>query len=299
MSISVVIVSYQPCHLKIQKMVEILLNHESLSVILVDNGSCDIDILISALKNKKNFYSLVLSENLGIAYAQNIGITKSIELNSDYIIFFDQDSSLDNNFINNLISDYNYLRNKDYKIAAVGPRFLDENKGFYFPALKFNKNGLIDKISVENINEPIEVSFLISSGTLVPVDALKKIGLMREEFFIDFVDTEWCFRALSKGYKLYMSEKAVMKHSIGDDTLKIANFNIPVHSGFRRYYRIRNLFFMWKMPYIPKILVAKLMISNFAIQVLLFLIKSNKMDYIKYYIKAIKDGLKQSKNYQA
>lgn len=298
MSISVVIVSYQPCHLKIQKMVEILLNHENLSVILVDNGSYDIEILISGLKDKKNFYSLVLSRNLGIAHAQNIGITKAIELNSDYIVFFDQDSSLDNNFIKNLMSDYNYLKNKNYKIAAVGPRFLDENKGFYFPALRFNSFGLIDKISVENIQEPIEVSFLISSGTLVSVAALEEIGNMKEEFFIDYVDTEWCFRALSKGYKLYMSEKAVMRHSIGDDTIKLLNFKIPVHSGYRRYYRVRNLFFMWKMPYIPKILTSKLMVTNFAIQILLFLLKDKKIDYIKYYFKAIRDGLRQSKNYR-
>lgn len=38
------------------------------------------------------------------------------------------------------------------KIAAIGPRFVDESKGFYFPALRFNKYGLIDKISVENIS---------------------------------------------------------------------------------------------------------------------------------------------------
>lgn len=60
--------------------------------------------------------------------------------------------------------------------------------------------------------------------------------------FIDYVDTEWCFRALSKGYKLYMSEKAVMRHSVGDDTINLLNFKIPVHSGYRRYYRVRNLF---------------------------------------------------------
>ena len=73
---------------------------------------------------------------------------------------------------------------RKYKIAAIGPRFIDENKGFYFPALRFNKYGLIDKISVEDIKVPTEVSFLISSGTLVSVDSLKSIGFMKEEFLL-------------------------------------------------------------------------------------------------------------------
>lgn len=284
-----IVVTYNPEPKKIRDLIY-QLEINLVKVIVVDNNSTFKDTDIS-------YICINLDSNFGIAYAQNIGIKKAIELGAENIIFFDQDSFIDSNFVSNLLYDFDKINKTPIKLAAIGPRFLDANKGFYFPALKFNSKGLIDKISVENIDKPIEVSFLISSGTLVSVEALKEIGLMREEFFIDFVDTEWCFRALSMGYKLYMSDKAFMKHSIGDDTLKLANFNIPVHSGFRRYYRIRNLFFMWKMPYIPKILVAKLMLTNFAIQVLLFLMKDKKMDYLKYYIKATKDGIKESKNY--
>lgn len=291
-----IIISYNPNYSSISNLAE-QLTKSCEEVIIIDNNS-EQELSKSLLQLSKCIV-LRLSDNFGIAFAQNMGIKKAIELGASHILFFDQDSKISNNFVDDLISDYKKISVENTKIAAIGPRFIDENKGFYFPALRFNKHGLIDKISVENISSPVEVSFLISSGTLVSVEALNDIGLMREEFFIDFVDTEWCFRALSKGYKIYMSERAVMKHSIGDDTLKIYKFNIPVHSGFRRYYRIRNLFFMWKMPYIPKVLIVKLMITNFIIQILLFLIKDKKKDYLKFYIKAVKDGLKQIKNYQA
>ncbi len=288
-----VIVTFNPEENRLNKLVSLLIDSQ-VTVVIVDNNSQKNFIL----EEQKYFFKYSLNENLGIAYAQNIGIKKSIELGASHILFFDQDSHISDHFVDNLMSDYLKIYATHEKIAAIGPRFIDKNKGFYFPALRFNKYGLIDKISVQDIKVPTEVSFLISSGTLVSVDSLKSIGFMKEEFFIDFVDTEWCFRAISMGYKLYMSERAVMKHSIGDDTLKIYNFNIPVHSGFRRYYRVRNLFFMWKMPYIPKILVAKLMVTNFLIQVLLFLLKDKKWDYIKFYVKAIKDGLKESHNYK-
>ena len=44
--------------------------------------------------------------------------------------------------------------------------------------------GLIDKFDISHIKAPCEVSVLISSGTLVSVEALKDIGLMREEFLL-------------------------------------------------------------------------------------------------------------------
>ena len=90
-----------------------------------------------------------------------------------------------------------------------------------------------------------------------------------------------------------------MRHTIGDDVIRFMNINVPVHSAFRRYFRVRNLFYMKKMPYIPKNIVTRLMITNFIHQFLLILLRKNKVDYIKYYFKALMDGIKMSKNYNA
>ncbi|MCU4523656.1 glycosyltransferase family 2 protein [Acinetobacter ursingii] len=298
MNICTLIVTYNPDIHKLKNLINSLLTFNGVRIVVVDNNSSNIDSIKEIGKVSDLVKIEILSDNKGIAYAQNVGIQYAIEEQSEFILFFDQDSVIDSEFIKELYCDFNELIRKNIKLAAIGPRFIDEKNNFYFPALRLNKFGLIDKLSIENISEPMEVSVLISSGTLVSVDALKEIGLMREEFFIDFVDTEWCFRALGKGYRIYVSGNAIMKHSIGDETIQLFNFKIPVHSGFRRYYRIRNLFFMWKMPYIPRKLTAKLMVSNLFHQFLLFLLKDNKADYIKYYYKAVLDGIKQSKNYQ-
>ena len=296
MNISVIIVTFNPDINKLSSLLDFIL-FENINIIIVDNNSKNSDEIRELLKKSSLIDVEVVGENKGIAYAQNLGIKISTNKNSDYVLFFDQDSSIDSNFISNLYLEFIDLKNKNINIAAIGPRFIDEKRKFYFPALKLNEYNLIEKINVENITTPKEVSVLISSGSLVSIESLSKIGVMREEFFIDFVDTEWCFRALSKGYKIFVSSSAIMKHSIGDDTIEILTFKIPVHSGYRRYYRIRNLFFMWKLPYIPKELVIKLMISNFFHQILLFTLKDKKIDYIRYYWKAVKDGFKQSRNY--
>lgn len=291
MKICSVIVTYNPNIDKVLNLVNQLVQQE-VQVIIVDNNSKDFQLSNDL---SKNCILINLKDNLGIALAQNKGIQEAIRLDASHIIFFDQDSKIDAHFIENIASDYSNL--KDSNIIAIGPRFIDENKGFFFPALEMHNNGLMYKVNVEHIDKPIQVSVLISSGMLVSVSGLKDVGLMREEFFIDFVDTEWCLRAISKGYKIFLSKKAIMEHSVGDDTVELLGFKVPVHSGFRRYYRVRNLFLMWKIPYISKLLIIKLMLTNFAIQILLFLLKDKKMEYITYYLKAIRDGIKQSRNY--
>ncbi len=42
-------------------------------------------------------------------------------------------------------------------------------------------------------NGSLEVDTLNSSGSLISCEALRKVGLFDEGFFIDHVETEWCF----------------------------------------------------------------------------------------------------------
>ena len=66
-----------------------------------------------------------------------------------------------------------------------------------------------------------ESDHLISSGSLIRLDVFDKVGLMLEELFIDFVDIEWGMRAKKNGYICYIANNVLMKHSIGDKSVKI------------------------------------------------------------------------------
>ncbi|WP_157883277.1 glycosyltransferase family 2 protein [Acinetobacter sp. NCu2D-2] len=267
------------------------LHQSQLKVIVVDNASSQ----KISFEKMNDVIVIALKDNLGIAKAQNIGIRKAIEVGCKKIIFFDQDSQIDHDFIKNLISDYEKLKDKGNKVAAIGPQFIDKKLGFYAPGLILRKNGLVKKIDISKIKEPKKVDLIISSGSLIPIEVLQDVGLMNEDFFIDYVDTEWCFRALSKGYKIYVSPRAIMHHSVGDSTIRFMGLTCPVHSAFRRYYRVRNLFLMWNMRHIKKKWIIKMFVHNLIAQILLILTQKNRMAYIKYFIKSIRDGIKEIK----
>ncbi|MFH3827692.1 rhamnosyltransferase [Acinetobacter nosocomialis] len=288
MKVTAVVITYNP-----SSNVFILINSlkvQGISSVIVDNGSKDFDFTI--IKTNPDYYLLELGCNLGIATAQNKGIEKAIELGAEHILFFDQDSSIPENYIENLCLDYKLLKDNNIDVGAVGPRFIDDRYSFYYKTISIKKNGFRIKHNVSNIVTPLHSTLLISSGSIISVSTLRKVGLMRDNYFIDYVDTEWCLRAESLGYKNFISAKAVMRHTIGDNVINLKFFNVPVHSAFRRYYRVRNAFYLMHEPHVPIILAIREIFFSFIHQIILIIFEKNKSGYLKSYFKGLIDGIK-------
>ena len=286
MRIYAVIITFNPVIANVTNLVKTLLL-QNVKVVIVDNNS----------KNKSEFDSFIsthiifLEDNLGIAKAQNVGIDYAKNDNAEYIVFFDQDSTICDNFISDLMFDYRELENNGVQVGSIGPRFMDERFSFFYPSINYN-NGKRERVDTENIIEPTKSTLLISSGSLVSISTLLSVGLMRENYFIDYVDTEWCFRAESKGYINYISSRAVMKHAVGDNMIENRYFKTPIHSPFRRYYITRNAFYMLKEPHIPKGVAIRQIFVNFIQQIIIIINEKNKKGYIMSFYSGVKDGLK-------
>ncbi len=286
MKIFSIIVTYNPNIEHLTKLVNLLI-FQNVDVVIVDNKSNNFSEF-GSLKLRK---LIILEDNLGIAKAQNKGIEYAIQQNAEYIVFFDQDSTICDNFISDLMFDYRELENNGVKVGSIGPRFMDERFSFFYPSINYN-NGKRERVDTENIIEPTKSTLLISSGSLVSISTLLSVGLMRENYFIDYVDTEWCFRAESKGYSNYISSRAVMKHAVGDNMIENRFFKTPIHSPFRRYYITRNAFYMLKEPHIPKGVAFRQIIVNFVQQMIIIFHEKSKKSYVISFFSGIRDGLK-------
>jgi rhamnosyltransferase len=200
-----------------------------------------------------------LAENYGIAYAQNIGIQWAEGFGATHVLLMDQDSIPFPDMVSKLKSALvaNQAKSIDTPLlAAVGPSYVDSrtNKKSFFviennhlPARWFPDNTSLD-------NEAVDVMFLISSGTLIPVEVIKALGGMRNDYFIDHVDTEWSFRAKQLGYRMVGVPSAEMEHSLGDEVKSIWFFGkrqVSYHSPLRDYYMFRNTLLMLRDVSIP------------------------------------------------
>ncbi|EHP6054889.1 TPA: glycosyltransferase family 2 protein [Escherichia coli] len=209
--------------------------------VIVDNGSNNI-IEIKKLNYEFDFYLIQFDDNYGLAYAQNSGIEYAISSGTEYLLLLDQDSILKDEFSKNM--KHIYIK---YNVGILGPSFYDpQNNKIYF--------GTCYKgpfISRKSIGEVTDVTFVIASGSFFSSDVYKKIGGMKSELFVDYIDVEWSLRAKNMGYRVCMTNRALMAHTIGDSRITIFGRTISVHSPIRRYYLVRNSFYMLRLHYVP------------------------------------------------
>ncbi|EJG1990349.1 TPA: rhamnosyltransferase [Vibrio parahaemolyticus] len=275
-----VIVTFNPVYSKVSNLVN-MLHQSGVTPIVVDNRSNDEFELDCTL--------IKLSLNRGIAFAQNIGIKEARSKGAKSIIFFDQDSILpDLDFINKLSLP---ISNRDTLISA--PIFIDEARGFTYPIVDIDRKGNRTKIYPTTHDSPFVVSNVISSGTLVNIEVFDTVGLMSDELFIDYVDTEWCLRCAKHDYQILVIPSAVMYHSIGDSSFSLLGFNIPKHSPLRRYYRVRNSFFLLRQRHVPKLMAIREVAFSIVHQLLLVSAgKGERRKYLKFLFFGVFDGIK-------
>lgn len=261
------------------------------SVILIDNFSKnikEIESIINEIPNKINVHKL--DDNYGLAYAQNKGINLAKSINSSHVIFFDQDSFLSEQSFLNLIEAEKKLLSEGLNIGAVGPVCFDPGNKEIYP-ITIYYGPFISRKYLNN-QDICEASFIIASGSLIRMQVLHETGYMMNDLFIDYIDVEWCFRAQSLGFKLYVTGAAKLEHIIGDSRKRFLGRTISMHSAVRRYYLTRNCIKILSLKYIPfgyKIRETFL----FAARILAFFYFSNERStYSKLMVRAFSDAFR-------
>ena len=284
-----IIVTYNPKIEYLRRLVAELAAQVE-KIIVVDNGSGNVAD-VSLLCGAQAYTQLIeLPKNMGIAQAQNIGCDAAKKFGAQFLIYFDQDSVVSKQFVQPLKNAFLSL-SKLHKVALVAPIFKDEKHGFFYPLIFLNKYGLRRKVvPTGNEVQPIPISIAISSGTFTSVAVMDAVGGMRSDFFIDYVDIEWCLRAGRAGYSLFAIPGVCMLHSIGDRSIPFLKWRLVIHSEWRRYYRIRNGFFMLRLTHVPKILALREVLINVVHQVILLLTQRNKALQLRYFLRGVRDG---------
>lgn len=201
-------------------------------------------------------------ENIGIAAAQNAGIRKALGAGASHVILFDQDSLPASGMVRELLAAEETLTDKGLPVAAVGPVFIDERCGWVSPAVRYSFLGLRTIAVDRSRPNAVEAHFLIASGCLIRRSVLAKVGLMREDLFIDWVDNEWGLRARKMGLRCYVVPQARMSHSVGDGVISVFGKKMHLHTETRNYYLLRNAIYLmrvrtmglrWKFSFLPRL----------------------------------------------
>lgn len=283
-----VVVTYNPSVSELKRQFDAIVS-EGIFVVLIDNASANFAEIESQLGFNPRLLKLLRNkENVGLAHGQNLGIAEARRLQASHVLFFDQDSIPECGFTQALLAVEADLTKSHMKVSAVGPAAYDPKTLKSYPITKYL--GPFIRRHYPHEAEPIEATFLISSGSLIRMELFDEIGGMRSELFIDYIDVEWCLRAKSRGYRCYVASAARMSHSIGDARVRIFGRTISAHSPFRRYYLVRNSILMLSLEHVPlayKLREVALNLVRFSI----FLYRSgDRPAYLRLMRRALADG---------
>ena len=290
MVVGAVIVTYNPNIGELKTLITKIQSSVKLTVV-VDNKSENITLIKQLTSLLSDVILIELEENKGIGYAQNRGIDYLHKDEVDAVILFDHDSNPNENMIYFLSQQYSKLLEKGIKVGAVGPVYIDDRTNNHYPIAVFSDFSLIKKYPIPGDNTPIFASFLIASGCLIPMSTLLEVGVMNEEFFIDYIDIEWSFRAQFYNYSLYACPDSVMYHKVGDDRLEVLGREISIHSPLRRYYLARNSILMLGKGYISWKYKVREVFYTFSRVIVYLALVNNKRKYLRYILHGWYDGI--------
>jgi rhamnosyltransferase len=223
------------------------------SLVVVDNGSTEEALAMLRTMSANPRVALVTNgANLGVGRALNLGIERARTSGARFVLLLDQDSLVHEGMTRTLLA-VRAAYPEPERLAVIGAGFDgSETLAVAAPAAggAGGAGGAADAAGEAGMagipagaQDYQDVESVITSGSLIPLTAHAVVGPFREEFFIDYVDTDYCFRARAKGFAVITTRKSLMSHAIGAPTrhsiLGVDKWTSN-HSPDRRYYMARN-----------------------------------------------------------
>ena len=221
------------------------IDYPDYEIILVDNASSDASFVLNEVhKNFPAVKILAMPRNLGFAGGNNAGIKTAIDGVARYVILLNNDTIVAPDFLSQMIK----AAESDKSIGIVGAKiyyFAKKNRVWYNGGIfswtgggRHIQDGAVDGNPEDN--EIKNTEYITGCALLIKKEAIEKIGLLCEDFFMYYEDIEWSLRAQKAGYKTMVAPAAHIWHKVSRSASKMGT---PVI----HYYNIRNALILAKM----------------------------------------------------
>jgi rhamnosyltransferase len=216
-------------------------------IVVVDNASTDGTVEFVS-KRYPNVNVIRLDKNEGVSGGYCAGLEYALERGYDWVWMLDQDSKPVPGTVENLLAEYEAFPEPD-KLGLIAPLPVDQETGEPYPLFLWEERQRNLSVDFRSAGLTL-VDMVISSGSLIRVDAVRKAGLPRRDFFMDFVDYEHCLRLRRNGFLIGVVKGCAMPHTIGHPrsvTFLGRRKSWSTHPAWRDYYKVRNrAFVVWQ-----------------------------------------------------
>jgi GT2 family glycosyltransferase len=188
--------------------------YKNKKIIVLDNQSTDgsPEAIPAAFPNVQ---FVNLPENLGYAGNNNVGIQLALEQGAEWVFVLNEDTILDPECLTHLIE----AGESDPAIGIVGPLVYHYDEptviqsaggmlGPYWESIHLGKN----EPDQGQYQQPHSVEWISGCAILVRRPTIQQAGMLDNNFFIYWEETEWCIRIGRAGWKIVHAPQAKIWH---------------------------------------------------------------------------------------
>jgi GT2 family glycosyltransferase len=230
-------------------------SHHNFVLYVVDNASSDATLERLANYKDKRIVVKANTGNLGVAGGNNQGIEASLEQGCDSVLIINNDTEFEAVLLERLIAGLEryacdmivpiiFHFDTPDKISWAGGQF-DRMKGYLPVGYGANE---IDRGQYDRVRE---VEFSPTTCMLVRSSVFLQIGLMDEQYFVYYDDTDFCLRAKQAGLKLMFLPSAKLWHKESSLTGRDSLFKLHYMTRNHIYFIRKNLTFGLRLLYLP------------------------------------------------
>jgi len=191
--------------------------YDNFEVVLIDNASKD-DYGLRTTDYGLKIHEIRNKENLGFAGANNQGIKLALANNANYVLLLNNDTMVEPDFLSKLVEE----AEDDESTGIVGPLicFYDDHNKIWSAGGKISNHSTKGElIAYQEIDEgeyqaPEQVDYISGTCLLIKSEVIKKIGLISEDYFLYYEDTDWCLRAEKAGWRSLLVPAAKIYHKV-------------------------------------------------------------------------------------
>lgn len=245
---------------------------------VINNDINENDNIKQYCQDKINIKYYNLKKNYGIAFALNYGCKLAIKEGYKYILTMDQDSKFKIDSVNKMKK---FMNENNQKYGIVGPNAY---------AMCFDENTNKDLVSYIEVDKDTEYDWLMTSGSIMNLEAYKKTSGFDDKMFIAHVDIEIGIQYRKLGYKIIKLKDAVLYQHFGNSKPKKFLF-WTVHPSYdspvRMYYLFRNQKYL-KRKYPNNKNMIHIQLYKYIIKIICY--ENNKLKKLYMALKGYIDG---------
>jgi GT2 family glycosyltransferase len=185
-------------------------------IVVIDNGSESNEAETLRREFGDAIHLIANETNLGFAGGANVGMKFALEAGAEYVLLLNNDTVVDPAFLSALVEVAGNRRD----VAALCPRsnYFDQRDVIYSTGGRVNLwTGTARQIGRDEPDDGrysriARRDYADGVCMLIPRTALEAVGLLDEDYFAYWEETDWCVRARDKGLRCYYVPNARIWH---------------------------------------------------------------------------------------